>query len=188
MTRTGVIVYGPPASGKDAVTAALGRLDSQYVYFRRLKVGGTTEGYRPATPAELADLRAAGQVVYENDRYGSTYVVDAPLLESVLAAGHTPVVHIGQIAGVEAVCRWPARWVTVLLWCSRETTARRAACRGSTDVEARLAVWDETAADLLTADDGLFTGRIDTDATTPAVAADLIHGWVQHALTKADRT
>lgn len=188
MTRLGVILYGPPASGKDTVTAALGRLDSRYVHFRRLKIGATMEGYRHATRAQLADLRAAGHVVYENDRYGNTYVVDAPHLESTLAAGQIPVIHIGQIVGVEAVSRWPARWVTVMLWCSRETTARRVADRGSTDVEARLAAWDETAADLMTAEDGLFTVRIDTDATTPATAADLIHGWVQQPSTKADLT
>jgi guanylate kinase len=187
MTPTAVILYGPPASGKDTITEALIRLDSRYVRYRRMKVGsGKTDGYRVGTVDQISQLRVAGHVLYENNRYGNTYVVDRPHLTSLLAAGHTPIVHLGQVAGIEALTHYPARWVTVLLWCSRETTALRAHARGSADVESRLTAWDDTLADLHGADGALFSGRIDTDTIDPEGAADTIDAWVQRAMSSVD--
>ncbi|MGK5554002.1 hypothetical protein ACSNOI_20525 [Actinomadura kijaniata] len=37
--RSGIVLYGPPASGKDTITAASSALDDRYVYFHKLKVG-----------------------------------------------------------------------------------------------------------------------------------------------------
>ncbi len=175
MTPVAVILYGPPASGKDTITAELARLDSRYALFRRMKIGGdSTNGYRLAGQDALAQLHANGQVLYQNERYDSTYVVDRPHLSEMLAAGQAPVVHLGQIAGIRAVTAFPAHWVTVLLWCSRETTARRAYARGSTDINARLAAWDETFADLEQADASDFLVSIDTDTISPEEAARMI--------------
>lgn len=179
MTPTAVILYGPPASGKDTITAALARLDSRYEPFHRLKIGaGRTNGYRLGTPEELEALRSKGMVLYENERYGNTYVVDKPHLSGLLQAGRIPIIHLGQIAGVRAVARYPARWLPVLLWCSRQTTERRAKARGSTDIAARLTAWDETLRDRQSATASDFTGTIDTDATQPEQAAETIHAWV----------
>lgn len=45
-----VMLYGPPAAGKDTVTEALIRLDRSYRLYQRLKVGaGRTDGYRMTT-------------------------------------------------------------------------------------------------------------------------------------------
>lgn len=180
MMPTGVILYGPPASGKDTITGKLCDLDPRYAPFQRLKVGtGKLDGYRSATSDELSTLRAAGDVLYENQRYGNTYAIDEPHLAALLDAGRIPIVHIGQVAGIHAVRRHHARWISVLLWCSRATTARRAEARGSADVDDRLVAWDETAADIKGAGDGTFSARIESDATTPESAAALIHTWVQ---------
>jgi guanylate kinase len=173
-----VILYGPPASGKDTITAELTRLDSRYAPFQRLKIGsGKTDGYRLASPAHLAQLHADNAVLYQNQRYGNTYVVDELHLAAMLATGQTPIIHLGQLAGVRAVTRHPARWIAVLLWCARQTTAERARARGSADLDARLAAWDETLEDLQQATDADFFGRIDTDSTTPDAAAKMIHSW-----------
>ncbi|GAA4684437.1 hypothetical protein GCM10023347_44410 [Streptomyces chumphonensis] len=171
--RRGVLLYGPPAAGKDTVTAALTELDSGYVLFPRLKIGtGKTRGYRMGTPEQLADLEARGDVIYRNDRYGNVYVVDRPGLDDVLDGGRTPVVHLGQMAGVERVAAlFPARWVRVLLWCSKETTARRSPGRGDTDTVARLAAWDATQADLADHPQAGWELRIDTETTAPREAA-----------------
>jgi predicted PilT family ATPase len=37
--RSGILLYGPPAAGKDTITTALAALDARYAPFRRLKVG-----------------------------------------------------------------------------------------------------------------------------------------------------
>jgi guanylate kinase len=145
-----VLLYGPPAAGKDTVTAALAELDARYVPFARLKIGGgKATGYRMGTPEQLADLEARGDVLYRNERYGNTYVVDRPSLEQATAGGRIPVVHLGQVAGVEAVSsRFPANWARVLLWCSRESTAERSRQRGDADTKDRLSAWDATQTDL----------------------------------------
>ena len=147
--RFGVLLYGPPAAGKDTVTAALGAHSPEFRQFERLKVGsGKSTGYRMGSPAQLAALEQAGDVVYANARYGNTYVVDRPGLDNAFATG-VPVVHLGQVAGMQAVASgYQAEWVSVLLWCSREATRKRSQGRGDADTAARLEAWDATRADL----------------------------------------
>ncbi|MER7691612.1 guanylate kinase [Streptomyces sp. NPDC097610] len=171
--RQGILLYGPPAAGKDTITEALAELDERYVPFTRLKIGtGKTQGYRMGTPEQLADLEARGDVIYRNDRYGNIYVVDRPGLDQAMEGGRAPVVHLGQMAGVEQVTAlFPAHWVRVLLWCSKETTARRSPRRGDTDTAARLAAWDATRADLADHPQAHWELRVDTDVTAPREAA-----------------
>ncbi|MFJ8443992.1 HAD family hydrolase [Kitasatospora griseola] len=177
--RLGVILYGPPAAGKDTVTAALNQLDPEFALFSRVKVGpGRSAGYRMGTPELLEQLRAAGEVVYENSRYDSTYVTDRPGLDDAVTAG-IPVMHLGQVDGVRAVIDgYPARWLTVLLWCDREVTEARSIGRGDADTSARLAAWDATRVDLDANPDIRFDVTIRTDEVEPAAAAELI----SHAL------
>ncbi|MCL2092506.1 MAG: hypothetical protein FWH11_15125 [Micrococcales bacterium] len=170
MTR-GVILYGPPAAGKDTIDAALTALSPAYQHFERLKVGpGSTTGYRIVTEADLDDLRHQGAIVWENTQYGAVYAVDAPTLKEALAHA-TPVLHLGQPEGVAAVVHATpeTRWTVVTLHCSRTTAADRLARRDPQHAATRLAVWDVTPeltdADLI----------IDTDATTPDESARLIN-------------
>jgi guanylate kinase len=176
MNRAALILYGPPAAGKDTITAELVQLDRRYTPFRRIKIGnGNTDGYRLSGRAELHKLRADSQVLYENERYGNRYVVDEPHLAAILDGGGIPIIHIGQLDGITALRRYPARWTSVLLWCAKETTAARSRMRGSRDVDARLTAWDETASDLSHGTDDDFGLRIDTDSTGPDLAARTIH-------------
>lgn len=173
--QQGVILYGPPASGKDTVTGALADIDGRYAHFRRLKIGsGKSSGYRMGTPEQLAQLRATGDVVYENSRYGNTYALDRPGLDAAFAAG-LPVVHLGQLAGIRVlVDGYPADWATVLLWCPREVTASRSKQRGDADTDARLAVWDATKEDLDAHPGVAWDLVVETARTAPADAARLI--------------
>lgn len=85
----GMILYGPPAAGKDTITAALRQLDPRYVLFQRIKAGpGRSTGYRMADADALDALRAAGDVIYEHQRYGATYVIDRPIAQSSSAGPH----------------------------------------------------------------------------------------------------
>ncbi|SCD38271.1 guanylate kinase, partial [Streptomyces sp. di50b] len=174
-SKQGVILYGPPASGKDTVTTALSELDSRYTQFERLKVGtGKSDGYRMGTAEQLRVLEAAGDVVYANTRYGNTYVIDAPGLSAAFAAG-VPVVHLGQVDGIRAlVDGYPADWSVVLLWCPRKATADRSVDRGDKDTAARLMAWDATREDLDTHPGAAWDLTVDTTKAAPQDAARLI--------------
>ncbi|HLU74471.1 MAG TPA: hypothetical protein VKZ82_19980 [Nonomuraea sp.] len=175
---TAIVIYGPPAAGKDTVTAALTELDQRVRHFQRMKIGvGRTTGYRMASADELEQLATAGGVIYANQRYGSTYVIDRPEVGRILAADEIPVIHVGQPEAIDAVLgAMPAtRWVVVELWCPREVAETRIVARQTGDTTDRLAAWDATPR-LTTAD-----LRIDTAATSPAAAAQQILEAVQAA-------
>ena len=167
----GVILFGPPASGKDTVTEALNSLDTRLELFRRIKVGpGRTTGYRMASIEELRALEAAGQIIYANHRYSSTYIIDRPELNRLMRESITPVIHLGQSTAVDILKRATPEieWTTVELWCPRPVAAVRIETRGTDDTEERLTAWDQTghldSPDL----------RIDTAQTAPQDAAHLI--------------
>ncbi len=173
--RQGVILYGPPASGKDTISAALTSLDPRFQQFFRLKAGsGRSTGYRMGTVEQLAQLEAAGDVVYANSRYDSTYIIDRPGLDEAFAAG-IPVAHLGQVDGVRALLeRYPARWTTVLLWCSRAITEARSQGRGDADTPARLAAWDATEQDLAAHGEFAWDLTLTTQARPPIESAQRI--------------
>ena len=172
----GVILYGPPAAGKDTVTHALVELDARYGQFARLKVGsGKSSGYRMGTAEQLLELEAAGDVIYANRRYGNTYVIDRPGLDDAFAAG-VPVVHIGQVDGIRALADgYAADWTVVLLWCPQEVTALRSEDRGDSDTAARLAAWAATREDLDAHPETVWNLIVDTTVTSPQESARLIN-------------
>ncbi|MGG7568952.1 phosphotransferase-like protein [Streptomyces sirii] len=173
--QQGLILYGPPAAGKDTVTGVLAALDSRYRQFARLKVGsGKSSGYRMGTVEQLRELEVAGDVIYANSRYGNTYVLDKPGLDDAFAAG-VPVVHLGQVDGIRAlVDGYPADWTVVLLWSPREVTEQRSVGRGDSNTTARLAAWDATREDLDTHPDMAWDLTVDTTAASPQEVAWLI--------------
>ncbi|MFI7534012.1 guanylate kinase [Streptosporangium sp. NPDC049376] len=165
----GIILYGPPAAGKDTITTELEKLDRRYQAFARLKSGsGRTRGYRITTDAAIAELREEGGVIWENSRYGAIYVVDRPGLTQSLEGG-VPVVHLGQVEAVSRITELiPDRWLVVSLWCPRDVAEERITARGSTDLAERLHAWDATDP-LVSADLAINTAKV-----APEKAAQLI--------------
>src|SRR5690606_7190599 len=102
MTGHGVILYGPPASGKDTITAELARQDARYTLLAKLKVGtGRTAGYRQVSAADLDKLRSAGRLVVETHRYGNVYAIDRDDVTALVEADRIPVVHMGNLADLQ---------------------------------------------------------------------------------------
>lgn len=168
---TGVILYGPPGAGKDTVTAALHTMSARFELFRRLKVGpGRVAGYRMGKPEDLDELAGRGHIIYANQRYGATYVIDRPELERMVSRGAVPIIHAGQLEAIGAVTMSDvvAQWLIVELWCQRDIAASRIAARGTGDTAERLRAWDQTSR-LATAD-----LQIDTGYTSPKNAAQQI--------------
>lgn len=172
----GIILYGPPASGKDTITAALTELDPRCAIFERLKVPKDgplsetkTNTYRLTDQAVLLRLQRQGLLAWLNHRYGSTYAIDIRGLRAHLRRG-IPIVHLGQPEAIPAVkaAQPNAAWLVVSLACSRSVTEARLIARNPADVTTRLKVWDETpdlpAPDLL----------ISTESLGPEAAARLI--------------
>ncbi|WP_034384824.1 hypothetical protein [Herbidospora cretacea] len=156
MTLRAIILYGPPTSGKDTITAALSRIDGRFTYLRKLKVGGgRSVGYQPVSREQLDELRREGRLAVETHRYGNVYAVDQADVTAMLTVGATPVVHMGNIPDVRALSASdPGTWFRVRLHVPREVCERRSRQRGDVDTPARLRAWDETLADLQTHDDG----------------------------------
>lgn len=181
----GLILYGPPAAGKDTITTELGKIDSKYQLYPRLKVGpGRTSGYRMGTEDQVAALREAGEVVWENRRYDAIYVVDRESLFAMLAAGRVPVIHLGQVPAVTAVnLAVPgAQWLVAYLWCPRAIAASRIAERGTGDTAERLRAWDVTAP-LHEADLVLNTAELSPQQAAAEIHARLDHGMMERANT-----
>ncbi|GGU26643.1 phosphotransferase-like protein [Nocardioides albus] len=172
MITRGVILYGPPAAGKDSTDHALRERSVDYVHFARIKVGsGNEDAYRMVTKGALNELRLRRDVIWENRRYGAIYAVDRPGLAEALDSG-IPVIHLGQPEAVEAVVTaFPeVRWTVVELWCPVDDAERRLKKRGDSALvqRMRMEAWHETpkldAADV----------RVDTSLVFPEFVASMI--------------
>jgi guanylate kinase len=169
-----IVLYGPPAVGKDTITRALAALDPAYQLFPMLKAGvGRSRGYRMVPLHQLGALASAGDLILRWNRYGSTYAVDRSGIEAALA-DYTPVLHFAERYHVETLLEATksTRWLVVGLTCPRAVAAERLAERDPDDVERRLAVFDQVEPI-----GSLGEYQLDTSAARPEAAARCILQW-----------
>jgi guanylate kinase len=169
-----LVLYGPPAVGKDTITEALAALDPAYQLFPLLKAGvGRSHGYRMVGLHQLGALASAGDLILRWNRYGSTYAIDRQGIEAALANGQ-PVLHFAERYHVETlIAATPAAdWLIVGLTCPRPIAAQRLVERNPDDVQQRLAVFDQVEAI-----GDLGAVELDTSILTPEQAAKSILGW-----------
>jgi guanylate kinase len=179
---SGVILYGPPAAGKDTITKALADMDPRFQLLRKLKAGtGKQDGYRPCSATELDRMDSTGELLYRNARYGNEYAVDAASVDRLVRQGAVPIVHVGQLAGVTAVrCYAAVHWLAVVLWCARNLASSRLVERGDGNAADRMRAWDETQDDLVSTPQFSFDLRIRTDRVSAREAAVAIYQRVRH--------
>ncbi|MCD9625267.1 hypothetical protein [Rhabdothermincola salaria] len=175
----GLILYGPPATGKDTVTAILTE-DPRIVHFRKLKAGaGRMEGYRRTEAAALDELERSGKLLSVVARYGNAYAIDWAEIERLEEAGLTPVVHTASLEEANALSARPG-WRVCGLWASRRVTARRLRGRKDLDLPARLDLRSNMLRELATAP-AEFDHFIDTDRLSASAVA-------KRVLAAPDRT
>ncbi|NRQ36629.1 guanylate kinase [Nonomuraea sp. NN258] len=167
----GIVLYGPPASGKSTTTAALAELDPRFVLLRKLKAGNQRGTEYDFVDAELlAQLRSTERLLVETHRYGNTYAIDRGQVEQLVLAGQVPIVHMGNIPDIRRLVAADP-WLLVLLWVSREICEQRSRHRGDSDTAKRLKAWDETMEDLQTHGRDVFSLAVHTDQATPEQVA-----------------
>lgn len=169
----GILLYGGPAAGKDTITTALTRSHPRYTQFTRRKHGrGRSTGYRIISDVELTATQASpDEIVWQNSRYGATYLITRADLKDALSSNQVPVLHLGQPAAIDAVTRAEpgTDWLIVELYCPPDVALARIQQRPTgdhTDRQQALAATPRlTSADLV----------INTATTAPEQAAAAIH-------------
>jgi guanylate kinase len=143
----GVILHGPPASGKSTVTRELISLKSGFRNFKTIKV--TTDSsfgdYEFLTPIEFNRVENENRIVWQIHRYDAIYAIDRLRLADDLLCS-VPIVQVGQAGAVGAVVKEfsDTTWVTVDLRCDRQSARARLVARNPREVELRISVWDKT--------------------------------------------
>lgn len=146
-----ILLSGPPATGKDAVTAALHCNDKRIVHFtkHRAGVGGQTASqYLDVDVALFKHMEQHGDFLQWHSRYGRYYGVSSQVLQHNILNGLISVIHVCRYENLLALrSRNELRSaISILLMCSRQQVRLRLEERHQghlEEIERRLSAFDE---------------------------------------------
>ena len=174
----GVILAGPPASGRRTVAFALTSLRRSYAHYPAL----TTERQAlvdaaRTTQSQLDELRSWAQLFVEFTCEGISYAYDHQRLNKLREQGRIPVACVDDIDVLRAFEQEADDWLQVLLWCPRQEAERRLASTPDvhrTSAPAGLRRWDRSTKRLLR-EPLRFPLSIRTDRMDPVHVAQIVH-------------
>lgn len=111
-----ILISGPPASGKDTLTRALGCIDPAYRMANKHKDSraGSTH-HIIVTPAAFDAMLEQGAFLQWHERYGRRYGLACRTVEDILAEGGFPIIHTGRLANLRMLQSVMPDAVSVLL-------------------------------------------------------------------------
>lgn len=132
----GLVLYGPPASGKSTLAKAIVDLGQGHFLYRLLRSEADNINYRPFTQSTTT--------VWESTKYGRRYGIDLEGFHNGLTEGLIPIVQLGEPEALEALRAMEINWTVLYLWCPRSIAEERINKRDSGEAESRMAAWDRT--------------------------------------------
>jgi hypothetical protein len=122
----GIVLAGPPASGKRTTTFALTSLRRSYAPFPALTVARQPSIHAEQTTRQhLDELRAWAQIFHEFTVEGTSYAFDRERLSKLREQGRIPVACVDDADALQAFEHESSDWLQILLWCPREAAERR---------------------------------------------------------------
>jgi hypothetical protein len=180
-TYGGIVLAGPPASGKRTAAFALTSLRRSYAPFPALTVAHQSPiAAEQTTQRHLDELKAWAQVFHEFTNDGISYAYDRERLNKLREQGRIPVACVDDADTARAFEREADDWLQILLWCPRAEAERRlagvrpAAEEPTAPDRSSMRRWDRSNKRLLR-DTGWFTLMIRSDRLDAVQVAQIVH-------------
>jgi hypothetical protein len=182
----GVVLAGPPASGRRTAVFALTSLRRSYAHYPAL-----TTAHQDLVDAvhttrqQMDDLRSWAQLFAGSTRDGIGWAYDRARLTRLREQGRVPVACVDDVDVLRAFEREADDWLVVLLWCPREEAERRIARAGDVrriPASTWLRRWDRSTKQLFR-DPQRFALTIRTDRMDAVQVAQIVHLAAQSGAT-----
>ncbi len=129
-----VLLYGPPASGKDTITQLLQNRNNIFFHFKKHKVYPGDQqiqtknqlSYFHISMNRFLNMIANGEFLQFHWRYKSFYGVSKVLMDDSLSNGKIPIVHVGKIYDLlELTDVLEAKLIIILVWETLDVISKR---------------------------------------------------------------